>query len=190
MVNPFQTRFGVKHVLVSAMMAMGVVVLPGLLSGCAAPQEVTQQIAPESLPYTMETLKIEQLKKIGKKEANGGYFALVTLQLENRSKEDLNFLPEEFAIQNVTNSEEERYRQGPEDHYMDMIFSGGQDEANKLLNGQLTIHPRFKMEKILIFQLPEGTTPEEFELVYKPSELVVPLVGPDTEWAENPHAQF
>lgn len=182
MLKPFTLQAPNSKLALSTLLPLLLTTLISL-TGCGggAPQEapVEQEVAP---PFKAETLKIDQYSKIGNKAAEGGHFIVVTLSLENTSQADLAFSRSDFMIQNITDKKEEQYQQAPEGN-LNFEYSRqfGPGSTDKFLGTADTVHPKFKVEKMLIYALPQSQDPAKFELFYTPKKIAFPLVGSSTE---------
>jgi hypothetical protein len=169
--------------LTVALMLAAAPVLTGCGGGGAAPPPPppAEQTA-ENAPLRLDIVKIEQTEHIGNLKAEGGKYAVVNLKLENNSKGDITVKPTDFSIRNITDKPEEQYTQSVESN-LGNEFSNmfGPERAAKFLAAPVLIHPKFVVEKTVVFALPHAAQPDKYEVVYTPLKLSYPLVGESTE---------
>jgi hypothetical protein len=166
---------------------MGLLILFGAgLSGCGGGDSSTSTEAPaqqETLaPFDLKISKVELTPKLGARMAEGGKFVVVTFSVENTSNGDFNLNYEEFRVRNITENPAEQYQQGVElVSEQDYVAEFGPDRAGKLLGRGDLVHPRFKVERALIFKLPADADAAKYELYHEPLKLAFPLVSEATE---------
>jgi hypothetical protein len=166
---------------------MGLMVLFGAgLTGCGGGDSATSTDAPAQqevlAPFELKINKVELTPKLGARMAEGGKFFVVTFEVENTSNGDFNLNFEEFKVRNITENAAEQYQQGVEQiSEEDYVAEFGPDRKGKLLGRGDLVHPRFKVERALIFKLPADADAAKYELYHEPLKLAFPLVSESTE---------
>ena len=166
---------------------MGLLVMFGAgLTGCGGGSSSTTTAAPAQqevlAPFEVRINKVELTPKLGTKVAEGGKYVVVTFDVENTSNGDFNLNYEEFKIRNITENAAEQYQQGVEwVTEADYVAEFGLDRKGKLLGKADLVHPRFKLERSLIFKLPFDADTAQYELYHAPLKLAFPLVSESTE---------
>jgi len=150
------------------------------LSGCTGGGTDTQQEAKKEAPLTMAVQQVDQVSKLEDRVPDGQY--LVTkLSLKNNTNTNIPLAPDDFSLQNITNSEKDRYSQ-PAEKGMSIAFGAvyGPDKKSKLMDLDASnLYPRMQIERYLVFMVPLEADLNGYQIFYKPGSVSVPLVKPE-----------
>ncbi|MBY0404349.1 MAG: hypothetical protein K2X66_10660 [Cyanobacteria bacterium] len=172
-----KTRLGIMAAVVSLVMSTS-------FWGCGGGDAPPEQAA--AAPLKLLVTKIDKYARIGARKADGGRFLVVQTNMENASQGDMTLMSADFMLQNITDNPAEKYQQAMENG-LSFEFKNqfGDETANKLLGITDLVHPKFKVDKILIFALPQDADPTKYEIFYKPLELKFPLASAETEVVDH-----
>lgn len=156
-------------------------------SGSSSPPTPANQTAEQTstAPFDLEVVKVEQLNQIGTHRSEGGKYVAVTFDIENISNGDISLKPQEFAIRNITDKPQEQYQQAAELWIgKDFLLQFGPERGSKYMGNLCYVHPKFKVQRSLVFELPSDALPEKYELYHAPLKVAFPLVGDNTEMVD------
>ena len=130
-------------------------------------------------PIDLVNYRIEDA--LDKKAADGQYL-VVTLTIENTGNKTETIQPNQLLLTNKTENEAEKYTQEIEKSMMiPFMREYGQENLDRLVETQpITVNPRVKAERYMIFMVPEKASLGSYNLLYKPYELELPLLSEAT----------
>lgn len=128
-------------------------------------------------------VQLDQYRKLHKNVSNGGQYLIATLAIENITKTDQKFRPNEFVIRKSPTEEnpdpfEQNVEQNINVHYQ---LQFGQESLVRLFDKEVTVHPGFTVKKELVYQIPENADFNEYEIRYIPFDEAYPLNGTEVD---------
>jgi hypothetical protein len=160
---------------------LGVLLLGSLsLSACNSTSS-TDQAAKKDSGLKMEVTQVDEVSKLGNKVPDGQYM-IAKVSILNPTNQDMRLLPTDFALENITKNESERYSQAAESGLsFAFVQEYGPDSRDKLVDmAPMPVHPRLQLERYFVFMVPADAKPDLYQLTYKPTKLTVPLISGNT----------
>jgi hypothetical protein len=155
----------------------GLLTVSGLvLSGCAGGSNVVEEEKKEEV-VSMTVTQLDQWSKLDDKIPDGQYL-VAKVTFKNLSNQTLVMDPSEFALQNITDDEKERYSQPSERHLGNPfgVIYGEHLEEKLLDTAVVNLYPRMELERYFIFMVPSDAKTEGYQLTYVPKKVSTPLV--------------
>jgi hypothetical protein len=160
-----------------ALCCFGLLSVSGIaLSGCAGTSDVAEEETKEKI-VSMAITQLDQWSKLDDKIPDGQYL-VAKVTFKNLSNQTLVMAPSDFALQNITDDEKERYSQ-PSELYLSTPFGNtyGKELAEKLVDiAEINLYPRMELERYFIFMVPSNAKAEGYQLTYVPEKISTPLV--------------
>jgi hypothetical protein len=160
-----------------ALSCFGLLTVSGIvLSGCAGGNNVAEEEAKEEV-VSMAVTQLDQWSRLDDKIPDGQYL-VAKVKFKNLSNQTLVMAPSEFALQNITDDEKDRYSQ-PSELYLSTPFGViyGEHLTEKLIDtAEVNLYPRMELERYFIFMVPSNAEPEGYQLTYVPQKVSTPLV--------------
>jgi hypothetical protein len=173
-----RNTFGFSRSLLTA--GLFGLLLTASLSGCTG-SSTNAPAEKKEATLEMKVLQVDQLSKLGDKVPDGQYL-VAKVAMKNMSNESIQANPTDFALENITENEAERYSQ-PAEKMMTVAFSREYGEAlkDKLIDFTPTnLYPRLQVERYFVFMVPADAQPDKYQITYRPAKVSAPLVSTDT----------
>jgi hypothetical protein len=158
------------------LLTMGMVSFTGCKGGGDSSQDEQKKVA----PLTMSVAQIDQVSKLGEKVPDGQY-VVARVSLKNNSNATIVLEPANFALQNITKNDAERYSQ-PVEAGLTNEFAKDYGEAlkSKVIDYEsANLYPRMQIERYFVFMVPSDSAVNGYQITYKPAEISIPLVTPE-----------
>ncbi|WP_373532377.1 hypothetical protein [Vampirovibrio sp.] len=147
-----------------------------IFTGCANQNKASQEETKEDV-VSLQVMQLDQWSKLDDKIPDGQYL-VAKVQVKNLSNKTLVMPPADFALQNITDDEKDRYSQ-PVERYMTLPFANtyGTLLRDKLIDTtDINLYPRMELERYFIFMVPSNAKAEGYQLTYVPEAVSAPLV--------------
>lgn len=169
----------VSHWLTASSLGL-LLVVSLFLSACSGNNAGTSAHK-ENTTLQIDVVQIDSLAKLGDKVPDGQYMVVKTT-IKNLSNQSMTLNPTDFALENITKDEKERYSQ-PAEKFLTFAFikDYGQDSKDKLVDTTpMSLYPRLQLERYFVFMVPADVKPNQYQLTYKPINVTTPLVSGNT----------
>ncbi|MBX2860389.1 MAG: hypothetical protein KTR14_04090 [Vampirovibrio sp.] len=160
-----------------------------LFSGCAGGDTAAtdNQAEPQ---FQLEVREVKHYSKIGSKTEPGGQFLVVTTAFRNETAQDQEVVPKEVTLRYIGSEEpEEQFEQGLETNMkFEFRKTFGQEPSEMLLDFMpVVVHPRFTIQRYLLFAVPSDISLDDYEIKYAKFNVTTPLVTRRTLVEDHRH---
>lgn len=149
------------------------------MTGCGQPAEEAAE--EKQAPLKMEIVQVDQLSRLADKYPDGQYLVAKAV-IQNLSNQTIVVNPEDFALENITDKEEERYSQ-PVERMVTQPFiqEYGAAKQDKIVDiGSSNLYPRLQLERYMVFMVPVNAKLDQYQVTYTPEKVSAPLVSNST----------
>jgi len=145
-------------------------------TGCMG-SNTKKESAAEKTTADIKISQVQQYLKLGRKTTPGGQYVVLGIVLKNDTNEEIPIKLEGFSLRKKSSSKDTNvYHIKPETKLTSAYKQTfGRENAEKSFDKDKTVRPGFSFPQDLIFILPENSDVNNYELIYKPFDLTLPL---------------